>query len=249
MKIKEYLAIFIAAVFLMSCGAETAKKEENKEAKVEVKVEKKEAVTIRDGLSVRAEPNKDGKWLSRLSLGEKVLYLGESKIDSTEKNNYEYHHVELSDGNQVWAYGYGLLIDAKPAVVIDGTPIYKRPDLVTKTKEDLEVMEFVAIVGEKDEWVEIVNAGKKKKGWIKKEYLVDNDEDVAVSIMAYKSLKNENGEIVIGNIPAFIEEIPFPESRFIPILQKMYDLEQEKDAAFEKKNDEAADAEAEAMGL
>lgn len=249
MKLIKYLTIATLLLVMSSCGSEGTKKTETKEEKTEVKVEKKDAVTIRDGLSVRAEPNKDGKWLSRLSLGEKVVYLGESKVDSTDKQKYEYHYVELSDGSKVWAYAYGLLIDAKPAVVIDETPIYQRPDLVTKSDKDLDIMEFVAVVGEKDEWVEIVSAGKKKKGWIKKENVVENDQDVAVSIMAYKSLKNDKGEIEIANIPAFIEEIPYSDSRFIDYLQNMYDLDQQKDKAFEEKNDETSDAEAEAMGL
>ncbi len=248
MKLIKYLTIAMLSMVLFSCGSETTKKTETKEEKEEVKVEKKGAVTIRNGLSVRAEPNKDGKWLSRLSLGEKVVYLGKSKVDSTEKQNYEYHYVELSDGSKVWAYAYGLLIDAKPAVVIDETPIYKRPDLVTKSDEDVEVMEFVAIVGEKDEWIEIVSAGKKKKGWIKKENVVKNDQDVAVSIMAYKSLKNKEGEIELEKIPAFIEEIPYSDSRFIDYLQNMYDLDQKKDEAFEEENDETADTVAEALG-
>lgn len=229
MNLIKYLTLITIILAIGSCKTENTKNSENDSRNTEIDGpdERIEAVCITNGISIRAEPNKNGKWLSRLSLGEKLIYLGESKTDSTDKNNHEYHFVELSDGQKVWAYGYGILINAKPAVIVEETFIYARPDLVTRSEKKLNVMDFIAIVKEKDNWIEIVSSGKKKKGWIENKKVSTKTEDVAFAIMAYKSILNKQGEIVTDKIQGFLEEIPYKDNRFNLYLQKILDQEME----------------------
>ena len=224
MKILNYFLVI--ALVLVSCkGKEPAKEQSVEEPKEEAVVEKAEAVCVTDGVSVRKEPHKEGKWLSRLNLGEKVTYLGKSQVDSTDKNKNEYHLVELSDGSQAWAYGYGVLLNAKPGAIVKKTPLYSRPDLVTKTSKELEIMDFVAIVGEKDDWLEVVGEKKRKKGWVKSKRVTTKVEDVAVATLAHKSIKDKNGKIVAAKIAGFLDELPYENSQFKSYLQEKLDEE------------------------
>ena len=225
MKFRTLISAFMLLVTVLSCKSTVSdenqdKNPSNEEVSTAIRVS---AVCISEGLSVRAEPSKDGKWLSRLSLGEKVIYLGKSKVDSADKNKNEYHFVELSDGQQVWAYGYGLLIDAKPAVVVEKTAIYNRPDLVTRTQKELKIIEFVAIVKEKENWCEVISSGKKKKGWMEKSKLSEKQEDVAVAVMASKTVLDKGGEIIVDKLPEFLEEIPYKDSEVTLYLQNLLD--------------------------
>jgi hypothetical protein len=176
-----------------------------------------QAVCISTGTPLREEPKKDGKWISSMLLGEKLTYLGETVFDSL--NGQEYYRVELSDGKQAWGRSYGILLNATPAAIISQTPIYKRPDLVTKTNKSFNIVEFVAIVSEKEDWVEVNGAEKRKSGWIKREALSTNPEDVAVATMAQKDLLDKEGKIVIENLSAFLESLPSGNSQLARYLQ------------------------------
>lgn len=185
-------------------------------------VEKLLAVSVYDEVAVRAVPEKKGKYLTSLSLGETLTYLGEEKADSTDKSQ-NFYKVELSDGTVAWARTYGVIVDGQPATITDVTPLYKRPDLVNKTDKVLNPMEFVVIIGEKSDWVEVVGVRKRKSGWIKKQYLTTKGEDVAVSTLAHKSILDKNGEIKAEEVPEFVKELPFKNSVFNVYLQKIVD--------------------------
>lgn len=225
---KFFKYILVIAIVFSSCKGKESTDESNvsevtDEQQNEVVIKSQEAVCITDKVGVRKEPMKSGKWLSRLNLGEKVVYLGESHVDTTVSDGYEYHFVELSDGTRAWAYAYGVLIDAKPAAIVNMTAVYSRPDLVNKTADTFNKMDFVAIVGEKDQWLEVVGAGKKKSGWIPKKKVSMNAEDVAVASLAYKSILDKKGEIKVEAIASFLEELPYDNNQFKTYLQKILD--------------------------
>jgi hypothetical protein len=176
------------------------------------------AVIISTGTAVRETPSKDGKWISSMLLGEKLTYLGESAVDSANPEQ-EYLHVELSDGKQAWARSYGVLINAIPAAVISQTAIYKRPDLVTQTDKTFRIAEFVAIISDKGEWVEVIGAEKRKSGWIKRDMLSIDPEDVAVATLAHKDLLDKEGKIIAVNLSTFLENLPNVNSQLARSLQ------------------------------
>jgi hypothetical protein len=209
MKKINYLLLFFAA-FLISCSGNTDTKE--KTNKVSRNFEKQQTVCIWDGVPVREEPSKDGKWLSKISLGESLFFLGETAVDSTD-NNREYIKVELSDGKIAWASSYGLVIDGSVAAVKEKVPVYERPDLLTLTKKEFKEMDILAIEEVKEDWIKVIGQKKKIKGWIKKSVVTENKEDIAVAILASKLLMKD-GEIVPEKIEEFLESLPYKNSFF-----------------------------------
>lgn len=206
----------------MFCMVMAACKGKEKQADGNGAPEAQKAVCVTDGVPVKAEPGKDGKWLTSLNMGETMLYLNDEFKDPEGKNQ-DYYKVELSDGSQVWARTYGIVLNAKPAAVLSETPIYKRPDLVNKTDKAFKTLEFLVVVGEKDDWVEVIGAAKKKSGWIKAQYISTNAEDVAVATLAYKSLFDKDGNILTDKLQPFIDGLPYQNTRFNGYLNSLLD--------------------------
>ncbi|MBN1117756.1 MAG: hypothetical protein JXA77_11160 [Bacteroidales bacterium] len=239
MKIFRFL--LIAGLVFWSCkgGESSDSKTDDSQSK------KTKAVSLYDGVPVRALPVKDGKYLTSLNLGETMLYLGETRADSTDSKN-EFYKVELSDGSVAWARTYGVIIDAEPAAIVGETPVYKRPDLVNKTNESFYKLEFVAVIANKGEWIEVVGSNRKKSGWIQSQYISTAKNDVAVATLATKAILNSNGEIQIEKVPDFLADLPYDEYIFKTYLQNIADeqVEQAVVNAIEEYEDEYYEEEA-----
>ena len=214
MKIINYLTL-IFAIFLIACSGNTENKGE--QTAVSENVEKQQTVCIWDGVPVRETPSKDGKWISKISLGETLYYLGELAVDSAD-NNREYIKVELSDGKIAWARNYGLVIEGKIAAIKEDVPVYERPDLLTLTKKKFYKMNVLAIEETKEDWIKVIGKERKIKGWIKSNVVTEDKEDIAVAIMASKKIIDKNNEIIVEKIEEFIEELPYKNSVFIEYL-------------------------------
>jgi hypothetical protein len=217
MKKINYLILIILAL-VYSCGGSSENK--TKQESEVVASEKKQTVCIWNGVPVRETPSKDGKWVSSISLGETVTFLGKVAIDSLDKNR-EYLYVELSDGKVAWANSYGLIVDGKIAVLKEDAPIYKRPDLLTITEESFDKMDVLAIEETKDEWIKVIGEKKKLLGWIKNNTVTESKEDIAFSIMVSKELKGKDGSFIIDKIEEFIEKTPYVNSIFISYLNEL----------------------------
>lgn len=192
-------------------------------------------VCIWDGVPVRTEPKKAGKYISSISLGETVKFLGKSETDPGDKNR-EYLNVQLSDGKEGWAPTYGLVQEASTGVVKADASIYKRPDLLTITNTKFSPMEFIAVINTKDDWVEVVSEQKKKSGWIKKDAISLNKEDVAMSIFINKKLAQNDGLSINDKYKTIIAEAPYPSSIFIENIKKQL----ESEAAADMTTDESS---------
>lgn len=178
------------------------------------------AVCIWDKGSVRQAPNKDGKWLSSMSLGEKVTFMGISAIDSSDKN-VEYYKIKLSDGKEGWASQYVVEIDASPAVILKETPLYRRPDYLTVTDKKLQAMNVVAIKNTEDNWIEVVGEKKYTHGWIQNESISKKDIDIAVGLLASKALSEDDDNVKKEKINEIINNKAFANSVFIEKLKGM----------------------------
>jgi hypothetical protein len=210
---------FLALLPLLLFGCKGNQSTETTENETELK----SAVCIYDGVPVRAEPGKDGKWLTSLNLGESLIYLDKEYKD-TEGKGQDFYKVELSDGSQVWARSYGIALNAKAGAILNETPIYKRPDLVNKTDKVFNPLEFVAVVGQKDDWwIEVIGANKKKSGWIKIQFVSSDPEDVAVATLAHKSLLDKEGKIITENLQSFIDGLPYQNTHFNGYLNSLLD--------------------------
>jgi hypothetical protein len=205
---KSYYLFLLLLIFITSCEGLSDKESQ-----------KKQTVCIYEGVPVRELPSKDGKWVSKLNLGETLYFLGEEAVDSTDKNK-EYLKVELSDGTVAWAMSYGLIVDAKVAAVKENVSVYERPELVTLTKDNFNIMDILAIEETKDNWIKVAGKNKRIKGWIKKDVVTENEQDVAVAILASKQGLNKSKDLNIEKIQEFIDNIPYKNSFFLNYLKQ-----------------------------
>ena len=149
-----------------------------------------EAVGIWDKISVRETPSEEGKWLTSLSLGEKLTFLNK---DAKDKNGKIYYQVRLNDGTKGWIRHEFIVPDAKPGVFQHDSDIYTRPDLLTKSDIQFRKMDIVAIGNLQDDWVEIT--GKRTdgkwidKGWVKASNLSTDQVDIAIAKFAQQALE------------------------------------------------------------
>jgi uncharacterized protein YgiM (DUF1202 family) len=215
------LSFAILAFGLLSClGTETKDKE--KQSKVEEEAPKEvDAVSIWDGISVRKEPSSDGKWLSSISLGEKVLMTGKTAVDSSEDNR-EYVEIKLGDGKQGWVVS-DFVEEGSAVTAIREAQIFKRPDLLTKTDKSFKVMDVLVLMETKDEWVEVKGKSQGEKwfwsGWVKRTDLSENEVDIAVAVYGQKALEIEDEEKRSEAIKEILENESFTSSQFMADLK------------------------------
>jgi len=224
---KVLMLTLFCSLFLFCSKNDGSQQNQSQEqtAKTEdVIIEELPAVCIWDKGSVRQEPNKDGKWISSMALGEKVTWLGETSIDSSDKN-VEYHKIKLSDGTEGWASTYVVEIDAKPAVILKVVSLYKRPDYLTVTEKKLQEMEIIALKKSENGWLEVVGQKKQTQGWIQNENISQSDIDIAVGLLASKAISEKNEEVKTKRINEIIDNPAFQSSVFIPSLKDLISKE------------------------
>ena len=210
---KTNLILLVATFAILIMGCE----------KKEVPVEPPKAiptVCIWDEGVLRSEPTLNSDVVSNMALGEKVIWLGGSSTDTLK--NITFLNIKLSDGTTGWASNSLLATDAFPAVSVIKESIYRRPDLVTETKDVFEPMEILAVTKVAGDWIEVVGEKNQNAGWIHAKNVSKTDADVAVALLAKKALaenklatKTEKIEFILGNAA-------FSKSVFIKDLEQMH---------------------------
>lgn len=227
------LIVFFCLIVFAAITSSCQKSDESQVAQIEpqpVVEEVKEipSVCIWNEASVRADASRKAKWISAMALGEKVIWLGEEKIDSTDKNR-KFLHIRLSDGTEGWSSEYVIATDAKPSVTYKEAPIYRRPDLLTVTDNVFEPMEMVAIVGADGDWIEVIGKENKKKGWIQSKLVSIKDTDVAVGLLAGKALNEKNEDKKKEKLQTILNNTAFAGSIFLEDIElKLKELEPEE---------------------
>lgn len=221
-----FLTLFLLVFSISSCK-KNQKKGENESTQ---EIKEKPAVCIWDKGSIRTEPQKGSKWVSSMALGEKVTWLGITKVDSAN-NNIRYHKVRLSDSTTGWASEYVVVLDAFPGVITKEASLYKRPDLLTVSEKKFDKMDIVAITKSENEWRMVTGNQKKKKGWIKANTLSQKEDDVAVALLVKKAMDDKNKANTITNLQKIIQNPSFENSTFIGDLkEKLAKLTVKKDS-------------------
>ncbi|MBN2710422.1 MAG: SH3 domain-containing protein [Calditrichaceae bacterium] len=224
------ICTFLFFAFLLACNENQNETKTSEESPVVQEKTEFPSVCIWDKGTLRAEPKSSGKWLSSMALGEKVIWTGTESIDSTDKNR-KYYKLKLSDGSEGWASEYVIVTNAQPAVVINKTSVYNRPDLLTVTDTEFEEMDIIAVVSSEDNWIEAVGKEKRKKGWIQASAISTNDIDIAVALLASKALLESKTADKIEKIQNILNNTAFNGSFFIDHL-KLKLLELQPDSEF-----------------
>lgn len=194
-----FIAIISVSFFFTSCK-ENGKSNETKEnlaKENKVELHEKEtkqannAICLIEKLSIRETPEPKGKWITSMSLGEKITLLGEETTN--EKTKKLYYKVRLIDGKEGWTRASLLAVNGEVGAFLEDATVYKRPDLLTKTDKKYSVMDIVATIENSGDWIKV--KGKRadgeyiEEGWVKSSNISTNAVDIASA--KYALLANE----------------------------------------------------------
>ena len=224
------LPIIIVIVLLLGCSSSGNQSSEMEatadEAEVtQAEVSETEAVCVWDKVSVRDSPTSKGKWLTSISIGETLTFLGQEAVDTLEKNR-KYYKVRLADGTEGWSRNDFIIPEGKVGVFLEEKNMYKRPDLLTKTDNKFSQMDIVAIRSTQDDWYEIT--GKREEGnwietgWVKGAGISQDAIDVAVAKFGRLALAEEDESAQIEGLEEILNNSDFASSTFIPVIQEIY---------------------------
>ncbi len=216
---KKIISISIVCLTLLGAGCK--KKGPQKDAVAD----KSSAVCIWDKSSLQETPEKKGKWLSSIALGEKLTFLEETKEVQEGGKKVSYHKVRLLDGKEGWVRTDFVAVGANVAVVFDKTDIYSRPDLATITKNFYEATDIVAVKSTQDGWTEVV--GKRKTGkwietaWVKNKNLSFDATNIAVALYVRRALAKTKKEEQIAELRKITENSDLGGSIFEDMINEI----------------------------
>ncbi|MCS7075217.1 MAG: hypothetical protein NZ455_00815 [Bacteroidia bacterium] len=161
------------------------------------------AICVYDKMSILTKPSrKEGKWITSLSLGEKVTYLGDEQKDETGK--YSFVKVRTLGNQEGYADARVIIPNAEVACITDHTPIYSRPELTTVTQNSFEPFDIIAIVSTQGDWTEIVGKRRKgtwiDKGWIKSKSISKDEKDIATAVYCVRALSQNTTEKTLAEL-------------------------------------------------
>jgi hypothetical protein len=222
MKTKYCLTLILltAVVLMISCKGKKGAAE-NKKAP-EAATDSIPAVNVYDysvnGLPVLENYYDSKSLLTYVKVGESVTSLGITETDTV--NNKKYSKIELSDGTTGWSRSDYIIENAVAGAIIAETPVYERPDILTKSaRKKYDNIDIVAVVDEKDGWYNVIGRNNLNSGWIMKENVSLNKEDVGMAILTRKELFDSKGNIMDDKLNDFINNAPYPGSRIVAILR------------------------------
>lgn len=220
--------------FLFSCGSKTENNsemtEEATEAPMDVVEEPaQEAVCIwNDNISIRETADPKGKWVTSISIGEKVELTGDAQTVTISGKDREYLKIKLQDGKEGWMRTDFLSVGGTIAAIKSASvSIYKRPDILTKTDKEFFTMDIVAIVKEKGDWLQV--KGKRtggswfEEGWIKKTNSTTEEINVAVAVFYNKALRIKDTNKQKSELQSIVNNADFSTAIFIGYISEMID--------------------------
>lgn len=218
MKTLNLVLVAFSLVFAISCGGGDPKSFSEATNNPEAQM----AVCVWDNVSLKDKPEESGKWLSAISVGETVQFLDETAKDDAAKKPVTYVKIRLKDNKEGWVQADFVILNSKPAAIIDQTPTYSRPDLLNKTDKFFGQMDIVAVKSESNGFIEV--AGKRTEGkwietaWIKDQAVTYADVDIAVAKFAKKALEIQDEPNKIKALNEITDNPDLKESIFISRL-------------------------------
>ena len=221
MKTKIYYSLLIITVTLLMICCK-GKQDKSDEAEAATIADSIPAVNVYDysvyGLPVMEDYYDSKSRLTFLKVGESVTYRGVTETDTL--NNKDYDKIELSDGTVGWSRSDYIIKNCVSGAIIAATPVYERPDILTKSaRKKYENIDIVAVIDEKEGWYNVVGRNNLNSGWIMKENVSVNMEDVGMAILARKEVFDSKGNIMDDKLNDFINNAPYPGSKIVSILR------------------------------
>lgn len=220
------LFVFLFTPILISCGDSSQEKDSDLDSEPSDQQSIPElAYCLWDGISLRQEPNANAKYLTAVSMGEKLKYLDSVAIDKNSEKKYEYCQVELSDGSKGWVRSEFIVRNASLGAITNETQIYSRPDLLTDTKKSFKKMDLVAIYENQNGFSKvkgIIHGGSwYTEGWIKNENINKKEANIIVSKLFYKAISSKTNKERYEQIDNILNNVSsIEESIFYHDLQK-----------------------------
>lgn len=184
----------------------------------------REAVCIWDNISVREAPSGTSKWLTALSLGEEIKAYRLMATDSAKDR--EYIKIQLKDGTEGWSVASFIVPEAKPAVILSESSLYRRPDMLTKTDEVFAMTDVVAVLSTQDEWAEV--RGQRSgdnwldQGWVNSSRLSYEKVDLAVAKFAKEAMAKSSPQEQADVLKTLIDNKDFSSSALMEPLKAQY---------------------------
>ncbi|MCI4668049.1 MAG: SH3 domain-containing protein [Bacteroidia bacterium] len=166
--------------------------------------------------SLRQEPGrktytKDGEdnWITSIRYGEVVELL-----DSTvriKKDRRDYMKVKLKDGKEGWVQEYLFEKYAKPAVVLQKTYLYRRPDQMTLRDDFLDPGEIIVLIQDPTKpggksWYHVSSRRKIKKGWIHQpKHISTSTRDVKAALLLYKAVTTKSTDKKLERLRSILQ--------------------------------------------
>ena len=231
MKIQHAIILLLAIVAYACGGSQSQSKTETNtgdgtagEPSGEEAPKEVQAVSIWDKISIRETASDKGEYITSLSLGEKLTYLG---VEETSADDKVFFQVRLNDGTEGWVRSEFVEQEAEPAVLVTETNIYKRPDLLTKTDDKFFKMDIVAVTNVQDTWAEVKGrpTGEKwfKSGWVKADNLSYSQIEIAMAKFAQPILSEPFNEETPGKIAEILSNQDLSSSVFTDLLKSALD--------------------------
>lgn len=230
---KNLLSILTLSALMMACGSKSDEQEATSTVDTEVdstavaeapSTKEVEAVGIWDKVSVRATPSEDGKWLTSVSLGESLTYLGEEAKDSNDKM---YYKIRLNDGKEGWVRYEFVVPEAKPAVFVNESDLYNRPDLLTKSDKKFSKMDIIAVKQTQDDWVEVTGKRTNGKwietGWVRKSNISYEPVDIAMAKFAKPAMETEDPDSRAKKLEEILNNVDLSSSAFVVDIKEALD--------------------------
>ena len=230
---KNLLSILTLSALMMACGSKSNEQEETSTVDTEAdstavaeapSTKEVEAVGIWDKVSVRATPSEDGKWLTSVSLGESLTYLGEEAKDSNDKM---YYKIRLNDGKEGWVRYEFVVPEAKPAVFVNESDLYNRPDLLTKSDKKFSKMDIIAVKQAQDDWVEVTGKRTNGKwiesGWVRKSNISYEPVDIAMAKFAKPAMETEDPDSRAKKLEEILNNVDLSSSAFVVDIKAALD--------------------------
>ncbi len=199
----------------------TAVENEEKTVPEEKTTASGDAVCVIEPLSVRETPEKKGKWITSIGVGETVTFLGEEATDSVSKRVY--YKVKLIDGKVGWTISDFIVVGGKVGAFSTDAYVYKRPDLLTKTDKKYSALDVVAVAETQGEWLKV--KGKRsdgtyvEEGWVKSANISGAPVDIAAARFAAKAMAKSTMSERIEALQGVVSNTDLSASKFIPTIE------------------------------